>query len=704
MKLDNISEAVQTSGGSEANSFNIACNGKAFRVLSDTLYQNKIGSIVRELSCNAYDAHVAAKNTATPFVIHLPDNFEPWFSVQDYGTGLSPDAIKSVFTVYFQSSKDQSNDAIGAFGLGAKTPFSYTDQFTVTSVYAGKKAIYGMYITASGVPDYKLMMEEDSTEPNGVEIKMSVKANDYRTFATEVQQQLQYFTIKPTILNGSVQWAVKTYAVETTNARLDVSTYSSRGPVIVQGMVGYPMNMLLLIQKITEPVAQQMLKDYLYSGLELLFNIGEIGVTASREAVEYTETTLKNIEVKLLQVNQEIQAWASQELASCKTDWERVHKINDSALLSKLTTNMKIDNARRVGTWFAFGLPCMFELDAATNKNKAIGMLYSKSTNRVKLTNFSMTNISIDPSNTKVIVLKDKPTLMTAKIDYLQSQYQGATILVIERYDKQYTSAFIKKLKENLGGFDNIIKLSEVQLPANVTTSVAVRSKIPKYYEQVAYSSEIRDWSKEFDSPEEITDDVIYVEVESLDLVHHADYSNLQIYNNLKQLETVPKLIGLRKTGIEKIKNKSNFIALGDWINRTREEVKQTPELQKAIDKVHISKFVRDYIDLPYRATSAVQYLKATKTDIGKFVLASERYNYDLLDSQTKYLANRGTILGLTRSEQANSKLDRMASISKRLHKKYKFLELYYDIIRKFGPEALAEYVEIVYNHHKSTK
>lgn len=126
MKLETTNEAVQTSGGSNSNSFSIAMNGKAFKVLSDTLYKNKIGSIVRELSCNAYDAHIVVGKKDIPFSIHLPDAFEPWFSVQDSGPGLSPEDIKTVFTVYFESTKDQSNDSIGAFGLGAKTPFSYT--------------------------------------------------------------------------------------------------------------------------------------------------------------------------------------------------------------------------------------------------------------------------------------------------------------------------------------------------------------------------------------------------------------------------------------------------------------------------------------------------------------------------------------------------------------------------------------------------
>ena len=73
MKLEQKATPVEVNGGSTHSSFSIAMNGKAFRVLSDTLYQNKIGSIVRELSCNAHDAHVMVGKQDVPFVLHLPD-------------------------------------------------------------------------------------------------------------------------------------------------------------------------------------------------------------------------------------------------------------------------------------------------------------------------------------------------------------------------------------------------------------------------------------------------------------------------------------------------------------------------------------------------------------------------------------------------------------------------------------------------------
>ena len=81
-------EAVMSNVG-EIGEFRIRNSAKAFNILSSGLYANKIRAIIRELSCNAVDSHVAAGKSDTPFDIHLPNQLEPHFSIRDYGTGLN---------------------------------------------------------------------------------------------------------------------------------------------------------------------------------------------------------------------------------------------------------------------------------------------------------------------------------------------------------------------------------------------------------------------------------------------------------------------------------------------------------------------------------------------------------------------------------------------------------------------------------------
>jgi hypothetical protein len=198
MRLPNSQFPVEVSSSISSNSCGIAMNAKVFHALSSGQYQNKIGSVVREISCNAYDSHVDNGNVDEPFEIHLPDAFEPYWSVRDYGTGLTPEIIDTVYRNYFVSTKDDCNNKIGAFGLGSKTPLCYTDQFTLTSVTDGVMRAYSVYFDEDGLTRIDLMAEMPTDERQGVEIKVGVRPEDFHTFADEVREQLRFFKVKPT--------------------------------------------------------------------------------------------------------------------------------------------------------------------------------------------------------------------------------------------------------------------------------------------------------------------------------------------------------------------------------------------------------------------------------------------------------------------------------------------------------------------------
>src|SRR5271157_2804432 len=113
MKLERIGTPAKISGAmSGPQNFQITASKIAFNILSSGLYSNKIGACIRELSCNAYDAHVEAGKKDVPFEIHLPSSFEPWFSVKDYGVGLSHEGILGLYTTYFSSSRNDSNEYV----------------------------------------------------------------------------------------------------------------------------------------------------------------------------------------------------------------------------------------------------------------------------------------------------------------------------------------------------------------------------------------------------------------------------------------------------------------------------------------------------------------------------------------------------------------------------------------------------------------
>ena len=185
--------------------FQLVYSAKMAQMLSDGLYSDKISSIIREISCNAYDAHVMAGVSDQPFQVHMPTLDHPYFSVQDWGPGLDPDQIDSVFTVYGVSTKIDNNDAIGQLGLGCKSPFAYTSCFTVTSVKNGIKTVYSMFKDETGMPSCAAMGPGVPTsDPNGVLIEIPVANRDFAEFYNKAKMVYTWFEVKPQITGHQI--------------------------------------------------------------------------------------------------------------------------------------------------------------------------------------------------------------------------------------------------------------------------------------------------------------------------------------------------------------------------------------------------------------------------------------------------------------------------------------------------------------------
>lgn len=162
-------------------------------IMSSNLYQNPIGSIVREYTSNAIDANVEAKCNEPVLVKLLRDRVGNYtFEVQDFGPGLDDKDFRTVISKYGKSTKRDSNDQLGFFGLGCKSAFSYTSSFNYTCVKGGKKRKYLLYKAETGFT-IDLIHEEDTTERTGVTVTIPVKNWDFSQFRREIANQLAYF-------------------------------------------------------------------------------------------------------------------------------------------------------------------------------------------------------------------------------------------------------------------------------------------------------------------------------------------------------------------------------------------------------------------------------------------------------------------------------------------------------------------------------
>ena len=306
MKLHTENTIVEQIGNvTEAQGFKMRSSRKAFKILSD-LYSDKPLAIVRELGCNAHDSHKQADNTA-PFHIHAPNSLEPWLTIQDYGTGISHENITNIYAVYFESTKTETNDQIGCLGLGSKSPFCYTDNFTITSTFDGVKRIYNAYFNETTMPTIALMSTEATKESNGIKIQIPVKPEDFTNFSNAIKKSFRFFDVRPTISGASVVWDDEKPILSGN----DWAVYKSFGyneAFAIMGGVTYPLDVYKL-DDTNRAVVQR-------SGLVLKFNTGELDIVPSREGLSYDPQTIKALNEKVTKVIVDIKTTITDTLAS----------------------------------------------------------------------------------------------------------------------------------------------------------------------------------------------------------------------------------------------------------------------------------------------------------------------------------------------------------------------------------------------------
>ena len=176
---DHVTHAVI--GGKQAIEFGISNSAEFFNILSSTLYKDQILAVVREVLCNAWDAHIEAGCTDRPVLITLTSEK---FTIQDFGKGIHHDDMGVIYGTYGNSTKKNDGNQTGGFGLGCKAPFAYTDHFEVTSCHAGIRTIYsiakssGQVVGKPGITPIVSM----PTEESGLTVSIHIKSGDQQRF------------------------------------------------------------------------------------------------------------------------------------------------------------------------------------------------------------------------------------------------------------------------------------------------------------------------------------------------------------------------------------------------------------------------------------------------------------------------------------------------------------------------------------------
>jgi hypothetical protein len=313
MRMNTGTALLESTGISEQQQFRVNTNSaKLFDILQNSMYTDKILAPVREYMCNALDAHKQIGAT-TPFKVWTPNGNVTEWVVRDYGPGLSHTDVMELFTTYLMSSKDNSDDLIGGFGLGSKSAFAYTDQFIIISYFNGTMTRYAAFIGANRLPEIAVVDSQLTDEPNGLEIRVPVRKEDIGDF---VRKSIQICADFPT---GSVESAGFSFEPFEYLTRTDmfgvseVKGYSPNAPkaYVLMGNVRYPLPATFQ-HKVVLALSNKN------KVLTLFANIGNCSLAPSREALSFDRETKEWLEKTCDAIFDELTAESKKLLSQAK--------------------------------------------------------------------------------------------------------------------------------------------------------------------------------------------------------------------------------------------------------------------------------------------------------------------------------------------------------------------------------------------------
>ena len=197
MKTATIASLLLTSDNMESSVMGMDAVGMdlATYFMRDKIYSNKIKAVVREYLCNAIDEHNKFGIKAAVQTGIRVENNENIFYVRDFANGLSEEDVRSIFGMYFRSTKSKSNDSIGGFGVGSKAGHCYNDTFFVTSYFQNKKIVYTCVLGGgdNGVPvGHIYKIDESDSQETGLEVCVPVKQSESFDFAQEIKRFISF--------------------------------------------------------------------------------------------------------------------------------------------------------------------------------------------------------------------------------------------------------------------------------------------------------------------------------------------------------------------------------------------------------------------------------------------------------------------------------------------------------------------------------
>ena len=526
MKLYTEDQDVAVHGDFETSDFAIGDIAFIVDMFADKVYSHKERAIIRELSCNAHDSHVMAGTTDVPFNVHLPTQLEPYFSIRDFGTGLSDDEVRNIFAGIGISTKRDSNEVIGCFGIGSLSPYSMTDSFTVKSYIDGVCRTYTCFRDEDRKPVVALLTELATDEANGLEVSLSVEGKWYE-FSEEAANVFRFW--EGTVPNINDKSVVR--IIEETR-----DDYAFKGEDF--GLTASWGSMYALMGNIAYKIPDE-LDDFNTKGY-LKFDLGELSFDTARENLAMDDKTKQAIKDKFQQVKDKLAVEAGQQIAALDSPFKQAvlaNRLRQGNLGRHVKADLEQYDLPETSKEFTYFQRSYRSTDKATSKRVPVGE--------------------------NIEYYRHKDRMQTRIREYIKDHNRLTMVILTD-----------EQIKECLIDEDVLLDLED--LPKVVRQSYAKAGSTVKTF---VFDRNFSGWSnKDFFDEAELTidgDEIVYIEINRWEPVGggRVYYSNRDVQRALSRLEKcgidAPKVVALKSAFLKtKQFENGNFIDLADYVER----------------------------------------------------------------------------------------------------------------------------------------
>jgi len=429
-------------------------------ILSTNFYSMPEESFIREIVSNAWDAHVAAGNTNEPVII-LFNGSNKTITIRDYGTGLTEQEFQNLYCNIGASSKRNSNDYIGMWGLGHLTPMAVSNMATIVNYHNGKKYTYIMTKDNNDIIT-NLVNTTDTNDRNGLEVSVNfndtnigkyIKALDYikffpNVFAKYISESNENYHDKYKYINFCIkdfnEYKIKEYIYYKV---LNTSVSNK----ILLGNVLYPLNLKIVNNKYINEINKLSTTGFVFK-----FNIGELNVTPNREAIQYTNETISNINNRIGEALKELNTNIKpvvEKYKHCTNLWELKNKLYKTCFINIFNLDISAESNNSV----SFNLKYYYNNVLVTDfiKNYLLNKVYYTyfkdlfSISAIYIKNHSSrtgNNILSLKSNTVFLKLKNTSKLTNYLKNYIKERFCDKQIYIFKDSDLNTLQTFYHKL------------------------------------------------------------------------------------------------------------------------------------------------------------------------------------------------------------------------------------------------------------------